>query len=116
MQLNTTSVNLMSAAKSPEDAAKLFLGAVSQGLAIVVADALSKAVSTTVASATTSTSIVGWESLIGGLAMELAWATPALVDAKPMVRVIGYAPCLPAGTVSSLGISVGIGVSISATF
>ncbi|MBZ5759181.1 hypothetical protein LAV84_11085 [Rhizobium sp. VS19-DR104.2] len=116
MQLNTTSVNLMSASKTPEDAAKFFLGAVSQGLAAVVADALSKAVSNTVSISTKNASIVGWESMIGGLVMELAWATPLVVDAKPMARVTGYAPCVPAGTVSSLGISVGIGVSISATF
>ncbi|MDS7596216.1 hypothetical protein [Agrobacterium tumefaciens] len=107
----------MSAATTPEEAAKIFYAAVSKGIAFVVADSLSKAVAAhapTVADAR----IAGWQKLIGGVAMQLAWESPAILKPIPLTQIACFAPYGPElqGNVEPMGVNVSIGVSVSASF
>jgi hypothetical protein len=96
----------MSAAGTPEEAAKLFYAAVSKGLAAVVADALSQSV-TAIAPAAA-----------GGVAMHLAWESPAILNPIPLTQLACFAPYAPQlqGGAEAMGVNVSIGVSVSASF
>lgn len=75
MQLSAQTLNLISKAATPEEAYKLFAGAVSQGLGDLVADALSKAIGGASVAAS-NPAIAGWEKHVKGLAMSMNWGTP----------------------------------------
>ncbi|MDP9732349.1 UNVERIFIED_ORG: hypothetical protein QE446_003695 [Rhizobium sp. SORGH_AS260] len=117
MIISASYVNAMSAAGTPEEAAKLFYAAVSKGLAAVVADALSQSV-TAIAPAASGTKIAGWEKLVGGVAMHLAWESPAVLNPIPLTQLACFAPYAPQlqGNVEAMGVNVSIGVSVSASF
>lgn len=117
MKLSDVSIKAVATAQSPEDAAKLFLAAATKGLTAVLADAISKAISSTAPAISTSPSIQGWENLIGGVQARLDWQSPAIMQATPMVQVACFSPYVgvPAANVHALG-GFTIGVSVSGTF
>jgi hypothetical protein len=115
MELSTTSVNVMASANSPDEAAKIFLGAVSQGLAAVIAEQLGKAVNNASASSANASAIQGWEKLIGGCAIALEWATPRVINPAPLTRVLAFAP-YETQSITPFGVSVGVGINVTASF
>jgi hypothetical protein len=117
MIISPSYVNAMSAAGTPEEAAKVFYAAVSKGLAAVVADALSQSVAA-IAPGAADAKIAGWEKLVGGVAMHLAWESPAILNPIPLTQIACFAPYAPElqSNVEAMGVNVSIGVSVSASF
>ncbi|WP_246669639.1 hypothetical protein [Agrobacterium sp. B1(2019)] len=117
MIISASYLNAMSAAGTPEEAAKLFYAAVSRGLAAIVADALSQSV-TAIAPAAAGTKIAGWEKLVAGVTMQLAWESPAILNPIPLTQLSCFAPYAPQlqGNVEAMGVNVSVGVSLSASF
>lgn len=117
MIISPSYVSAMSAATTPEEAAKIFYAAVSKGLAFVVANALSEAVAS-YKPAVADAKIAGWQKLIGGVAMQLAWESPAILKPIPLTQIAGFAPYGPElqGNVEPMSVNVSIGVSVSASF
>ena len=75
MQLTALTTTAMTTASSPEEAYKIFAGAVSQGLGNMVADALAKALGAT-SLAAANPAVAGWEKYVNGIAMQMNWGTP----------------------------------------
>ncbi|MEM9806857.1 MAG: hypothetical protein AAF959_16425 [Cyanobacteria bacterium P01_D01_bin.56] len=86
---------------TPEEAAKVFLKAASEGLAQVVADSLTAAVGEALGGETAD-----WAELITGASIQLDWATPPSTTPQ---RTVAFA------SPSALG-GVSVGISVSATF
>lgn len=108
MQVSATSIAAMSAARTPEEAYKIFADAASEGLTKLLAEALAKALGSA-SVATTNPAIAGWEKLVAGIALDMVWGTPDRVM-PPSVK-IGFAPAvLPAGanpTIAGGSITIG---------
>lgn len=117
MIISASYVNAMSAAGTPEEAVKIFYAGVSKALALVVAEQLSKAVGAYVPAAS-DTKIAGWDKLIGGVAMQLAWESPTILNPIPLTQIASFAPYAPElqGNAEAMGVNVSIGVSVSASF
>jgi hypothetical protein len=87
---------------TPEEAAKAFLKAVSQGLAPVIANALTEAVGETVGDGTAP----DWTKLIKGALINLDWETPPNTLPQTVVSFAQSGDALGRGEVSvSVGIS-----------
>ena len=93
---------------SPEDAAKLFIRAASDGLARVVADGLAQALQS-IAGATVPPP--DWTKYIKGVAIELSWETPGTSPSQGLLLATPD-PAVGSGG-SALG---GFGVSVSGTW
>lgn len=117
MNLSPASITALTAASTPEEAAKVFYAEVSKGLTLLMADAISKAVSSA-STAATSPSIAGWQDLVGGLVAKLDWQSPSVLKPAPMVQLACFAPYtgVTASNVHTMGGNVSIGISIGATF
>jgi hypothetical protein len=90
---------------TPEEAAKIFMKAASQGLAQVIADGLVQALGETVGDG--GGTPPDWTKLVKGCAVKLDWETP---PNTPVQTAIAFA-----GNEAALG-GVSVGISISATF
>jgi cytochrome c5 len=110
---SASQVGVFSAATSPEEAAQIFLGAVSKGLAAVIAEKLDEALRVAAAQTAAAAPITGWNKLIQGCAIDLCWERPKL--GSPVGQVVAFAPRTTDG-VNALAGSVSVGISISATF
>jgi hypothetical protein len=111
MEISTKSVNAMKKAKTPEDAYKIFAGAVSEGLNQLMADALAKALSK--ASVTVSSpSIDGWEKLVRGIGFQTNWGTPGLI-APPSSMTLFSSSLLTSAAPSIMGGTITVGGSWS---
>lgn len=75
MQVSAQTTATMNAAATPEEAYKIFAGAVSKGLGDLVADALSKALAASSVAAA-NPAIAGWEKYVQGIGMSMVWGTP----------------------------------------
>ncbi len=114
MNISTTSMSAMAAANTPEEAAKIFIEEASKGLAIIMANAVDKAVSNA-SPHTAKGSIAGWEKLIGGIAADLQWQSPSLKTGLSNMTCFAPYPN-NFGSIHTLGGSVSIGVSVGCTF
>lgn len=110
MELNIAD-DIFGSASSPDEAALLFKQAVSAGLASVIAKALSDVVGKQRA---LDASISGWESYVGGLHFDLAWAKPAQ-EIRPITQLCVFAP-MDNVAFNIAGVNVSIGVSLTASF
>ncbi|MBW3199152.1 hypothetical protein [Marinobacter nauticus] len=99
-------------ATTPEEAAQRFLGAVSSGLATVIAGKLDEVLQGA-ESLDVNPQISGWHGLIGGCVMNMQWQRPSL--GAPVGQICAFAP-LNKGQAAVMGGSVSIGISIGATF
>ena len=117
MNLSASSVTALSAAGTPEEAAKIFYREASRGLAIVIAAAVEKAINSANPAAA-SAAIAGWEKLIGGCGIQLAWESPSVLKPLPLTQVscfAPYAPSMPINTMT-MGVGVSVGISITGSF
>ncbi|MBW6423397.1 hypothetical protein KX729_18225 [Rhizobium sp. XQZ8] len=116
MNLSTTSVNSVATSNSPEEAARKFQLAVSQGLAELIADAMGKAVNGMTAATTPNPAIAGWEKLIKGIGMQMVWeGISDVMKPMPVTNLQTFCP-YPAGSaihVAAGNVSVGISIGIS---
>lgn len=106
-------VNLNSAS-TPEQAAQMFLGTVSVGLAALFAKAVDEALGKTLTSTKSISSIAGWQDLIGGAHMDLQWERNYDGSPKTLVAFAPYEQIEHLRTVKTIGVT--IGVSITGTF
>jgi len=114
MNLSASSVTALSAAKSPEEAAKIFYAEASRGLSVVIADAIEKALNSVHMTAA-NPAIAGWEKLIGGCGIQLAWESPSIRKPLPLTQISCFAPYAPSMPINTLGVGVGVSVGISIT-
>lgn len=106
MEISIQAIDAMKKAKTPEEAYKVFAGAVSEGLSQIMADALAKALSSA-STAASIPSIAGWEKLVKGIGFQTNWGTPGLI-APPSVTTIfssamlssSAAPSIKGGTIT----------------
>lgn len=115
MKLSTTSVTALSAADSPEEAAKIFYDAVSRSLAVAMAEAVEEALNS-VKSAATKPAIAGWEKLIGGCGLHIMWQSPSVMKPLPLMQVACFAPYPASMPVHAAGVGVSVGISITGSF
>lgn len=89
---------------SPEDAAKAFMRAASEGLAQVMADSLTDAIGASVGAGPAP----DWTKLVRSCAVNLAWETP---PGTPVQTVNAF--FTPSSAVGGGSVSVSIGISAS---
>lgn len=106
-------VSALAAAPTPEEAAQIFLGAVSRGLASVVAEKLDEVLGQAVTATSGSTAIAGWNDHVKGGIINICWERPKLGLAAG--QVVAFAPRTKNG-VSELSANISIGISVSASF
>lgn len=113
VDFNTLAVNAsnaVSSAKSPEEAYKIFMGAVSQGLTQVMADALQVVVDQAVQSSAANSSIAGWQNYIRGCALACDFGAPGANSASSSIF------CAAAPTTTAITTGGGISVSVGGTW
>lgn len=113
--MSADQVKSLTTASSPGEAAQVFLGEVSKGLAAVIAKALGDAVTNARTVTASSAAIEGWADLIGGCAMTMCWERQL---GLPVGQVVGFAP-MDTGSKKApgaMGISVGGSITITGTF
>lgn len=93
-------------AKTPEEAYKIFAGAIAEGLGDLMAEALGKALGT-VSAATTNPATAGWENYVKGINMNVAFGTPGntmpptmLNTFSPVVVGTSAAPHIQGATIT----------------
>lgn len=84
---------------SPEEAAKAFMRAASEGLAIVMRDALNQAVGEAVGAGATP----DWTKLITGCSLRADWTTPPGTIMQTVVTVASGDTALGGGSISVTG-------------
>jgi hypothetical protein len=106
MVLTAKTTTTMQQAKTPEEAYKVFAGAMAQGLGDVIADALGKALGA-MSTAAVNPAIVGWEQYVKGMNMAVAFGTPGnnvpptvLNTFSTSVIGAGAAPHIQGGSIS----------------
>jgi hypothetical protein len=114
MNLSAASVTALSSAKSPEEAAKIFYAEASRGLSIVIANAVEKAINSA-NPASANSMIAGWEKLVGGCGIQLAWESPSILKSLPLTQISCFAPYAPSMPINTMNIGVGVSVGISIT-
>ena len=117
MQIAASTINTLASAASPEDAARIFIGTVSQALAQVMADSLSNALNAAVPATAGNPAIQGWQSMVGGLAVAMDWSSATIIKPQPIVRVANF--CAYTGAAAGynpLGVNISAGVNITASF
>jgi hypothetical protein len=108
----TTMNNEIHRAKSPEEAAKQFSRLASELIGQAVADALQQTLGASAVATASNSSIAGWQQYIlaGGMNLQMAWATPALMPAGilPAKAFTGRQPGpVPAALGASISITIG---------
>lgn len=89
---------------SPEDAAKAFMKAATEGMAKVIADAVSKAVLE--AAGGVGGPPPDWADLVKGCVMDLKWATPPKTAIQTTTAFAGSEPAAVGG--GSFSVSIGV--------
>ncbi len=115
MNFSAASVTALSAATSPEEAAKIFYAEASRGIAVVIANAVEKAINSAKPSAANA-AIAGWEKLIGGCGVQLAWESPSIPRSLPLTQVCCFAPYAPSMPINTMDVGVSVGISITGSF
>lgn len=110
---NASNVSILTKAKTPEEAAQIFLGEVSRGLARVIADKLDQAITMAAQGTKTASAIDGWHTLVKGCAMQLDWERPKI--GLPVGQITSFAARKTDG-VEAMGVDVSLGISIKGTF
>lgn len=111
--VSAATINTLTNAGTPGEAAQAFLDAVSRGLAAVIAEKLGEVLTATVNASAANANIAGWNNLIKGASIDLVWERPQLGLAP--AQICAFAPYTTDG-VNALGVNVGIGINISASF
>lgn len=110
--VSASNVNAFSTLTSPEQAAQLFLSAVSKGLASVIAKELDTALTAVAPQTTNNEAIKGWQEMIKGGVVQLDWERPI---GAPTGQVIAFAP-RTSGGFAAMGVEIGIGITVKGSF
>ncbi len=108
MEISAKALDVMSNAKTPEEAYKVFAGAVSEGLGQLLADSLAKALGAA-SVASKNQAIEGWEKYVKGMTMQCIWGTPGF-RSVPSVSITSASSVIGANSKPSIqGGSITIG-------
>lgn len=101
----------MNNAQSPEEAAQLFLAAISKGMAKVIAEKLTEVIQQPDL-LDVNPQIAGWQNHVKGCAIDLNWERPL---GRPAGQVNAFSPYADVA-VAGFGGEISIGISIKGTF
>ncbi|WP_157128311.1 hypothetical protein [Cupriavidus sp. USMAA2-4] len=117
-QLIDTVSTRISAAESPEEAARIFAqlatAAIGQAVANALADAIGKVSSARPAQA--NSPILGWERCVKGASIQMDWCSPGMGPTSTLLPGLFTAALPVAGAVHPAGVDIGITIGIHGSF